>query len=124
MASAAVNPAFRDLIKSLPELQNGSKPPTAADFDWALHPGGSSIITGVEQAMNLTSDHLRASYETYMNYGNSSSATIISVLDRLRKIDGGRENVIACAFGPGIALEMMVLRRRKIPDGLPTEEVD
>lgn len=124
VASAAVLPAFQHLIKSLPELHHGSKPPTAADFDWALHPGGSTIITGVEQAMNLTPDHLRASYEIYMNYGNSSSATIISVLDRLRKTDGGREKVIACAFGPGIALEMMVLRRRKMPDGLPMEDVD
>lgn len=89
-----------------------------------MHPGGSSIITGVEQAMNLTPEHLQASYEIYMKYGNSSSATIISVLDRLRNIDGGREKVIACAFGPGIALEMMVLRRRSKPDELPTEDID
>lgn len=52
-----------------------------------------------------------------MKYGNSSSATIISVLSRLRQIEKGREKVIACAFGPGIALEMMVLRRRMFPEG-------
>lgn len=62
--------------------------------------------------MNLTPEHLRASYEIYMKYGNSSSATIISVLNKLRESEG-KEQVIACAFGPGIALEMMVLRRRK-----------
>ena len=125
LASAAVAPAFQSLIKSLPELHSTSNNlPLAADFDWALHPGGSTIITGVEQAMNLTPEHLRASYEIYMNYGNSSSATIISVMDKLRKMGEGRENVVACAFGPGIALEMMVLRRRKIPDGLMMEDVD
>lgn len=75
--------------------------------------------------MNLTPEHLRASYEIYMNCGNSSSATIISVMDKLRKMGEGRENVIACAFGPGIALEMMVLRRRMTGlEGLLSEEVD
>ena len=125
MASAAVSPAFQGMIKTLPELRKDGKLPTAADFDWALHPGGSTIVTGVEQAMNLTQDHLRASYEIYVNYGNSSSATIMAVMDKLRNMGEGREHVVACAFGPGISLEMMVLRRPKsIVDGLPTEDVD
>lgn len=125
LAADAVSPAFQSLVKSLPELNASGKTPTAADFDWALHPGGSTIITGVEKAMNLTPEHLRASYEIYMNYGNSSSATIMAVMDRLRNLDEGKENVVACAFGPGIALEMMILRRnRNIIDGLPTEDVD
>lgn len=125
MASAAVSPAFQDLVKALPSLHQHGKLPTAADFDWALHPGGSTIITGVEQALNLTQDHLRASYEIYVNYGNSSSATIMSVMDKLRNLGDGREHVVACAFGPGISLEMMILRRSKSKiDELPTEDVD
>ena len=136
IAAAAVLPAFKDLIQSLPQLSGGdddddddnSKPlPTAADFDWALHPGGSTIITGVEQSMNLTPAHLQASYEVYMNYGNSSSATIISVLAKLRRIESERKEVVACAFGPGIALEMMMLRRRQFPKEqmiIVTEDVD
>ena len=74
--------------------------------------------------MELTPEHLQATYEIYMNYGNSSSATIMSVMNRLREIDEGQENVIACAFGPGISLEMMALRRPKKFNGLPTEDVD
>jgi type III polyketide synthase len=127
IASAAVLPAFKDLLQSLPQFSghDGKPLPTAADFDWALHPGGSSIITGVEQSMNLTPEHLRASYEVYMNYGNSSSATILSVMDKLRQMENGRKEVVACAFGPGIALEMMMLRRRQFPEEiLVTEEVD
>ncbi|KAL9001461.1 MAG: hypothetical protein Q9169_000036 [Polycauliona sp. 2 TL-2023] len=112
LAAAAVSPCFQDLVKSVPELHENAESPIAADFDWALHPGGSLIITGVEQAMNLTPDHLRASYEIYMKYGNSSSATIFSVLNKLKESEG-RDNVVACAFGPGIALEMMLLRRHK-----------
>ncbi len=74
--------------------------------------------------MNLTPEHLRASYEIYVNYGNSSSATVMSVMDKLRKMGEGRERVVACAFGPGISLEMMILRRYNQLEGLPTEEVD
>lgn len=117
-------PAFQDLIESLPELREKGKTPIATDFDWALHPGGSTIITGVEKAMGLMPEHLRASYEIYMNYGNSSSATIMSVMNQLRETEG-KEQVVACAFGPGISLEMMVLRRRKtVLEGLAQEDVD
>lgn len=62
--------------------------------------------------MKLTPQHLQASYEIYMKYGNSSSATILSVLNKLRETEG-KDRVVACAFGPGIALEMTILRRRK-----------
>ena len=121
VAAAAVPPAFQGLVESVPELSTRGKVPSAAEFDWALHPGGSAILTGVEQAMKLTPEHLRASYEVYMNYGNSSSATIMSVMNKLRETDDGKENVIACAFGPGIALEIMALRR---PRKLLAEDVD
>ena len=125
LAAASVSPAFKDLIGSLPRYHKRSTPSTAVDFDWALHPGGATIITGVEQAMNLTPEHLRASYEVYMQYGNSSSATIMSVLDKLRRSEGGREDVVACAFGPGIILEMMILKRNMLAVGsLPVEALD
>ena len=76
--------------------------------------------------MNLTQEHLQASYEIYVKYGNSSSATIVSVLDQMRKNGVGRENVVACAFGPGISLEMMVLKKPKgaVDGGLVMEDVD
>jgi type III polyketide synthase len=91
----------------------------ASDFDWAMHPGGSTILAGAEKVMNITPEHMRASYDTYMKHGNSSSATIFSVMDRLREKDmdacapGGqvKEFVVGCAFGPGIAVEMCMFRR-------------
>ncbi len=69
--------------------------------------------------MEITPEHMRASYDTYMKHGNSSSATILSVLDRLRQKDmdeiapGGKvkDFVVGCAFGPGIAIEMCMLKR-------------
>ncbi|KAK2625408.1 hypothetical protein QTJ16_004720 [Diplocarpon rosae] len=117
LAASVVEPAFNDLLATLPNL-----PPeyqTARDFDWALHPGGATILSGVERAMNISAEHMRASYDTYIKHGNSSSATVISVLDRLRQKDmdelapGGtvKDYVVGCAFGPGIAIEMCMLKR-------------
>lgn len=117
LAAAAVEPTFNDLLATLPNLPSNYQ--AAADFDWALHPGGATILSGVERAMNISAEHMRASYDTYINHGNSSSATVISVLDRLRQKDmdelapGGKvkDFVVGCAFGPGIAIEMCMLKR-------------
>ena len=119
LSAAAVPSAFESLLESLPQLHD--KSPT--DFDWALHPGGSTIITGVQKAMGLKEAHLMASYKIYINYGNSSSATIISVMDKMRETEG-REDVMACAFGPGIALELVALKRHRQVDQLPQEALD
>ena len=100
---------FEDLVGSIPELVDLSKW-KASEYDWALHPGGSTILTGVERAMNLKPELLRASYEIYITHGNSSSATIFSVMNRL--LEGETtDHIVGCAFGPGIAVEMMMLKR-------------
>lgn len=122
---------FTDLVTSIPELMEADKV-TAADFDWALHPGGSTVISGVQQAMGLTEQHLRASYEVYISHGNSSSATIFSVLSRLLEGGVGNDHVVGVAFGPGIAVEMVIFKRyqgsrsgTESPDGsMEAEDVD
>ena len=124
LAAASVPIAFEDMIDSLPSIHKSCAPTTATDFDWALHPGGSTVISGIQEAMHLTPEHLRASYEIYMEYGNSSSATIMSVMNRLRSSGEGRENVVALAFGPGISLEMMMLKRPGVVPSIPVEDVD
>ncbi len=105
IVTKALLPAFRELKDPLMAES------TPSDFDWALHPGGITVLKKAYDILQLSEECLRASYEIYTKYGNSSSATILSVMDRLRHIGGGRRNVIACAFGPGINLEMMLLQR-------------
>jgi type III polyketide synthase len=89
------------------ELQMSLGP---GDFDWALHPGGQAIIKGAQQVLQLTDDQLQASREIYRTRGNSSSATVLIVLDRLRTL-GKREHIVATSFGPGMTIEMAMLRR-------------
>lgn len=126
MTGAAVKPAFEDLLASLPDLPAEYQNP--ADFDWAMHPGGATILSGAEKAMDITPEHMRASYDTYMNHGNSSSATIFSVMNRLRSRDMDavapnghvKDFVVGCAFGPGITVEMCMLKRHSAPSGTRT----
>lgn len=74
--------------------------------------------------MDLTPVHFRASWDIYVNHGNSSSATIFSVMNRLREMGDGKEYVVGCAFGPGISVEMAMLRRRKGVEGMLAEALD
>lgn len=92
----------------------GIMPLQPADFDWALHPGGFAIIEGVRSSMCLSEEHLRATNEIYRTRGNSSSPTVLIVLDLLRSMEGGREHVVAASFGPGLSIEMAMLRRCKV----------
>lgn len=100
--------------KSSPEYSESCGLPTLgpADFDWALHPGGKAIIDGVQRSMALSGQHLAASREIYRTRGNSSSSAVLAVLDLLRsRGQGGREHVVAASFGPGMVIEMTMLRR-------------
>ena len=106
MAAAAVVEPFKALCN-----MSGMDSATPQDFDWALHPGGLSVITGVKKAMQLSNEALRASYEVYRSRGNSSSVAVLAVLDTLRNMGEGRENVVACSFGPGLTVEMALLKR-------------
>ena len=110
IAAKAVGPIFDELVRETP-LVSEKGLLHATSFDWALHPGGRAIIDGTKQALGLTSSHLSASYDIYRNYGNSSSATVISVMDCLRNIPEGQEHVVACAFGPGVCVEMALMVR-------------
>lgn len=83
----------------------------ATSFDWALHPAGLAVLDKVMENMKLNDGQLRASFDVYESKGNSSCPTVLIVLDRLRKMGGGKDNVVACSFGPGLCIEMIAMRR-------------
>ncbi|KAJ6052581.1 uncharacterized protein N7446_007221 [Penicillium canescens] len=122
-AKNAIKPMFESLL--LPYKEKISPGPGAGgeglqislgsgDFDWALHPGGQTIIKGAQQVLQLRDDQLQASREIYRTRGNSSSATVLIVLDRLRTL-GKKEHIVATSFGPGMTIEMAILRRCETP---------
>ncbi len=80
---------------------------TKQDIDmWAVHPGGRAIIDKVEQGMKVDSDKVIPSRTVLANYGNMSSATILFVLDEIRRSSlNSHSKVLPIAFGPGLTIE-------------------
>lgn len=110
----AMKPMFERLHPAV-EHKEGNKI-AQTEFDWALHPEGATIITGVQQSLGLSNDQLRATKEIYKTRGNASSPTTVIVLDRLRNMGKGKDYVVAAAVGPGLNIEMSILRRCRRED--------
>ncbi|OQO08813.1 hypothetical protein B0A48_05703 [Cryoendolithus antarcticus] len=102
----SVEPMFTSLLSECSDLGLPSK---SNDFDWALHPGGRAIIDSIQATMNLDDDRLRATNDIYRTRGNSSSPTVLVVLDKLRTM-GPRDHIVAASFGPGLSIEMALLK--------------
>lgn len=73
---------------------------------WAVHPGGRAIVDKVEQGMKVNADKVIPSRRVLANYGNMSSATILFVLDEIRRSQlSSNSKVLPIAFGPGLTIE-------------------
>lgn len=79
---------------------------------WAIHPGGKKILESVEKELQITPEHLWASYRVLAQYGNMSSPTILFVLDKIWQSNAvhSSDYIFGAAFGPGITLESMILQ--------------
>ena len=75
---------------------------------WAIHPGGPRILQACANSLSLTSKQLASSNYVLSHYGNMSSATVLFVLDHMRKHDH-HGPCIALAFGPGLCAEVALL---------------
>ena len=105
----AIHPLFSQLVLAYRERFQSNL--DVQDFDWALHPGGEAIIIGAKDELGLTDEQLRATKQIYRTRGNSSSPTVLAVLDLLRTMGRGKDHVAATSFGPGLVCEMALLKR-------------
>ncbi|KAJ5639930.1 uncharacterized protein N7484_007792 [Penicillium longicatenatum] len=106
LAAMSLSQPFKSLTRS-----NSMPSAVPTEFDWALHPGGLSIIKGAEAAMGISKELLAATYEIYRTRGNASSVAVLAVLDQMRNMEMRRRDVIAASFGPGLTTEMALLKR-------------
>lgn len=84
------------------------------DCDWAIHPGGKSIIQVIEKALKLEDGLTKASWETLANFGNMSSATFLFVLRNLLDQNSTRKWTLGVGFGPGLSVEGILLSRPNV----------
>lgn len=52
---------------------------------WAIHPGGPAILDVIGDRLGLGENDLRPSRAVLAEHGNCSSATVLLVLDRVRR---------------------------------------
>src|SRR5262249_4816725 len=71
---------------------------------WAIHPGGPRILAAVEEALGLNEDATAESRRLLAECGNMSSATVLFLLDRLRR-NAAELPCVALGFGPGLTAE-------------------
>ncbi|MDQ2816472.1 MAG: type III polyketide synthase [Actinomycetota bacterium] len=78
---------------------------------WAVHPGGPRILDVVTDQLGLATADLAGSRHVLAEHGNCSSATLLLVLEELRRhpLPPGAP-VVAMAFGPGLTLYACLLR--------------
>jgi alkylresorcinol/alkylpyrone synthase len=83
---------------------------TLADVDViAAHPGGPRIFDAIQRALEVGPEALAISRQVFEHYGNASSAGIFFVLQALQSA-GVKGCVLAIAFGPGLSIELSLLR--------------
>ncbi len=80
---------------------------------WGIHPGGRAILDKIQQGLALADEQIRPSREVLRRFGNMSSPTVLFVLNEILKQPAKQkeENILAMSFGPGLTLEMMLLKR-------------
>lgn len=83
------------------------------DLRWfAMHPAGPKVLRLVQESLRLTEVDLASSWKILRDYGNSSSAAVLLVMDEL--IASGTPEPgqlgLLVAFGPGVTGELLLAR--------------
>jgi alkylresorcinol/alkylpyrone synthase len=79
---------------------------------WLLHPGGARILTALERGLGVERGQTRWSWDSLRDFGNTSSAAIFDVLRRYQEEPRPPEWGVVAAFGPGVAVELLLVRRQ------------
>ncbi|KDP32881.1 hypothetical protein JCGZ_12173 [Jatropha curcas] len=106
-----------NIVQCLSEIFGSNK-------DWnsifyVVHPGGPTVLNGLERKLSLTKLRLRASRHVLNEYGNMWGPSVFFILDEVRKksaLEGkattgeGLDMGVLLGFGPGLTLETVALR--------------
>ncbi|TXG72535.1 hypothetical protein EZV62_001114 [Acer yangbiense] len=108
----------KNIEKSLVEA---FKPLGISDWNsifWIAHPGGPGVLDQVEAKLGLKPEKMRATRHVMSEFGNMLSASVLFILDEMRKKSAedelkttgeGLEWGVLFGFGPGLTVETVVL---------------
>jgi alkylresorcinol/alkylpyrone synthase len=110
----------RELTEILPTYARSAACQLLADHDlhldeiafWLVHPGGARILSGLEKQLCLDAGAFRWSWDSLRDAGNMSSVSVFDILGRyLDDKAAPRGWGVVMAFGPGVSLELLLVRR-------------
>jgi len=84
-----------------------------SDIDhWIIHPGGPSILEAMQRSLELSATQMELSWQVLRDHGNCSSATVLLIMEELLRSGQAQSGEwgVMMAFGPGLTLEMCLLR--------------
>ena len=81
------------------------------EVEWAIHPGGKSIVEAIEKSLGLDRSQTLSSWNVLHQFGNMSSATFLFVLEDICKRNNAKKDVIGLGFGPGLSIEGLRLKK-------------
>jgi alkylresorcinol/alkylpyrone synthase len=81
---------------------------------WLFHPGGIKILDALERVLEIDPARATAARTVLERYGNLSSASVLLVLrEYLERGDrSSGKPVVVLGIGPGLTLELILLRER------------
>jgi len=79
--------------------------------EFAIHPGGKSVLHAFAKALDVDSSALATSFDVLEQFGNMSSPTVLFVLERILKKEKNSPYIYSAAFGPGLTIESAVFKR-------------
>ncbi len=84
---------------------------------YVSHPGGPKVLEAYAAALELTAEQLTLSRQVLTEYGNTSSASVLFVLERT--LEAGRaapgDYGLLLALGPGFSAEQLLIRWVETP---------
>jgi len=80
-------------------------------YEWAIHPGGKTIVEAIEKSLCLDRSQTISSWNILHHFGNISSATFLYVLEDILNRSDSKKNVIGLGFGPGLSIEGLMLQQ-------------
>lgn len=77
-----------------------------------LHPGGRKVLEALEDGLELARGQTDSAWDVLRSYGNQSSAAVLFVLGEMLERGVPPGYGLLAAFGPGISVELALLRSR------------
>jgi alkylresorcinol/alkylpyrone synthase len=77
-----------------------------------LHPGGRKVLEALESSLELERAQTATAWDVLRDYGNQSSAGVLFVLRETLGRGVPRGHGLLAAFGPGITVELALLRSK------------